>query len=137
MRQWKMVALAGGFAVLAALAVPAGAVAQDDGLTEKYGACMDASGGVTINMKECIWAEHERQDARLNAAYKHVMGLLSDDRKAALRTAQRAWIAYRDANCGFFADPMGGTLAGVLASDCMMSETAERARELEDIASMY
>lgn len=113
------------------------ASAQDDGLTAEYGACMDASGGVTFDMIDCITAEHERQDARLNRAYKKVMAGLSDDRKDALRAAQRAWITFRDANCDFHFDPEGGTWARVEANSCMMSETAERATELEQFAEVY
>lgn len=45
-------------------------------------------------------------------------------------TAQRAWVQYRDANCAFYADPDGGTAAGVAANDCMLREIAERAAEL-------
>lgn len=113
------------------------ASARDDGLTAEFGACMDASGGVTFDMIDCMSAEHERQDARLNQAYKAVMAGLGDDRKDALRAAQRAWIQFRDANCDFHYDPQGGTLARVEANSCMMSETAERAGELERIAEVY
>ncbi len=98
---------------------------------KQYSACMDASGGVTVAMLECIATETERQDSRLNRAYKDVMGQLSAERKQQLRQAQRLWIKYRDANCGFYADPDGGILATVNASDCIRSETTARANELE------
>jgi len=48
-----------------------------------------------------------------------------------LQEAQRAWIKYRDTNCDFYYDPDGGTLARVNANSCMMTSTADRARELE------
>ena len=44
--------------------------------------------------------------------------------------AQRLWLQYRDANCQFYADPDGGTAAGVAAADCVLQMTAGRAREL-------
>ena len=74
-------------------------------------------------------AETKRQDAQLNKAYKALMADLSPARKTQLQEAQRAWIKYRDANCGFYYDPDGGTLARVSANDCVMTSTAERARE--------
>ena len=110
---------------------PYAASAQDAGLSKQHAACMDKSGGTTMGMIECITAEAQRQDARLNKAYKAVMADLSPARKKQLLEAQRAWLKFRDANCGFYYDPDGGTLARVNANDCMMTATAERARELE------
>jgi uncharacterized protein YecT (DUF1311 family) len=92
---------------------------------------MESSNGVTINMLECIDAETKRQDLRINKAYKTVMDQLTPERKKQLQQAQRAWITYRDANCQFYFDPDGGSLARVSANDCFMSATATRSKELE------
>ena len=118
-------------AALAIAAAPLAASAHETGLSKPYAACMDKSGGVTMDMIGCITAEHQRQDARLNNAYKAVMAELAPPRKKQLQNAQRAWLNYRDANCTFYDDPDGGTLARVNANVCMMTATAERARELE------
>lgn len=107
------------------------AAADELGLTRQYSTCMDKAGGITANMLDCIGAETKRQDARLNQAYKDVMAQLSAARKKQLQEAQRAWIKYRDANCSFYADPDGGTIAAVNSNDCFMSATASRAKELE------
>lgn len=92
--------------------------------------CMDGSGGVTVDMVECMGAELTRQDAKLNAEYKVLMKGLSTERKTQLRNAQRAWITYRDENCAFYYDPDGGTMARLDANMCMLRMTAERASEL-------
>ena len=105
--------------------------AQDAGLSQQHAACMDKSGGTTMDMIECITAETQRQDTRLNKAYKGAMAELSPARKKQLLEAQRAWLKFRDANCVFYNDPDGGTLARVNANDCMMTATAARAGELE------
>ena len=107
------------------------ALAQDIGLTKQFSQCMESSNGVTINMIECIDAETKRQDQRINKAYKIIMDQLSPERKKQLQQAQRAWINYRDANCQFYFDPDGGSLARVIANDCFMSATATRSKELE------
>lgn len=107
------------------------ASADDVGLSKQFPACMDKSGGVTVDMLDCIGAETKRQDARLNKAYKEAMPQLSPARKKQLQEAQRTWIKYRDANCNFYADPDGGTMATVSSNDCFMSATASRAKELE------
>lgn len=100
-------------------------------LSRQFSACMDTSGGVTVNMMDCIGAETQRQDVRLNHAYKEVMAQLAPARKKQLQEAQRLWLRFRDAHCRFYADPDGGTLAAVNANECYMSATAARARELE------
>jgi uncharacterized protein YecT (DUF1311 family) len=109
------------------------ASADDSGLTKQYSTCMDNSGGVTANMLSCISTETKIQDARLNKAYKELMAQLSPSRKKQRLDAQRAWLKFRDANCNFYADPDGGTIASVNSSDCFMSATASRAKELESL----
>lgn len=112
------------------------AFAGDTGLTKQYSVCMDKSDGVTSNMIDCIVAETNRQDGRLNKVYKAFMAELSPERRKQLQTAQRAWITYRDANCNFYFDPDGGTIARVNSNSCFMSETATRAKELETLSGI-
>lgn len=110
------------------------AAAQDVGLTKQFSVCMDKSNGVTSNMIDCLVAESNRQDARVNKAYKELMDQVSPQRKKQLEISQGAWITYRDENCQFYYDPEGGTIATVNANDCFMSATAARAKELETLA---
>lgn len=100
-------------------------------LSKQYSACMDRFSSTTNDMVRCITEETKRQDTRLNEAYKAAMALQSPERKKQLQAAQRLWIQFRDANCGFYLDPQGGTLARLSANDCVMTSTAQRARELE------
>ena len=120
-------------ALAVAAIVPVASHAEDAGLTTQFTSCIDKSNGVTQSMMECIGAETQRQDARLNNAYKVLMNELSSERKKQLQEAQRAWIKFRDSNCGFYFDPEGGTMARVSANECMMSMTANRAQELENL----
>ncbi|MGR9014334.1 MAG: lysozyme inhibitor LprI family protein [Gammaproteobacteria bacterium] len=122
----KYVAVAG---LMAVFVQPVSAA--DDDLSQAFSTCMDQAGGVTQAMIECMGTETERQDLRLNKAYKDVMDGLAPERKKQLQAAQRLWLKYRKANCDFYYDPDGGTIAGVIASDCFMSATAARAKELE------
>lgn len=124
---WEMPLIAS----LAVCCIALAAEAADGDLSAAYSTCMDRSNGVTANMIDCIAAETGRQDARLNTAYKNAMATLSAKRKKDLQDVQRLWIRYRDANCSFYADPDGGTLARVNANSCMMDATAARAKELE------
>ncbi len=118
--------------VLAVLLIGAAvAVAQEENLSQTYYDCMEKSGGVTLEMLNCIQAETERQDDRLNAVYKKLMAGLSKAQKQRLKKAQRLWIQYRDANVDFYGDPEGGTLARVNAALTFLRMTADRADELE------
>jgi uncharacterized protein YecT (DUF1311 family) len=110
--------------------------AAEDLYTGKYSTCMEASGGVTVAMLDCIAEEVATQDARLNAAYKTLGAGLPPSRKKQLVAVQRLWIQYRDANCKFYADPDGGTAAAVASNECVLRETAARASELESLKPM-
>jgi uncharacterized protein YecT (DUF1311 family) len=111
------------------------ASADDSGLTKQYFTCMDNSGGVTAYMLNCISTETKIQDARLNKAYKELMAQLSPSRKKQLLDSQRVWLKFRDANCKFYYDPDGdgGGMASVMSTDCFVSTTASRAKELESL----
>lgn len=106
--------------------------------TAEYAACLDRAGGVTPAMIECSSEESARWDRRLNAAYGTIMRdrqWWSAETKSLLREAQRAWIAYRDASCRAQGEleAEGGTMARIVAADCIARLTAARASELEQL----
>jgi uncharacterized protein YecT (DUF1311 family) len=106
--------------------------AGDELLTKEYSTCMGKAHGVTVTMFDCISKETALQDSKLNSTYKKLMTQLSTSRKKELLAAQRLWIQYRDANCRFYADPDGGTIARLNSVDCVLQATAARAKELEN-----
>jgi len=126
MSSFRYMVIAG---LMAAVVQPV--LAADEGLSQAFATCMDQAGGVTPSMVERMNAETERQDVRLNKAYQDIMAGLSPEHKKQLQEAQRLWLKYRKANCDFYYDPDGGTIARVSANDCFMSATAARAKELE------
>jgi uncharacterized protein YecT (DUF1311 family) len=104
----------------------------DEDLSKEHSDCVDkAWKGTTADMLQCEGEELDRQDARLNDAYKKLTSKLSPDREKALLKAQRAWIKFREANCDYWYDPHGGTAARMNASGCLLTMTATRAKELE------
>lgn len=76
---------------------------------------------------ECISREAAAWDAILNADWRQLMGELDDETEQPLvREAQRAWIAFRDADCHaalMLAHPVRG---GIWGADCERTRTAER-----------
>jgi len=66
-------------------------------------------------------AELSYFDSRLNSTYHLLMRLLGPKDQAGLRTAQRAWLSFRDADCAFGQGDR---------RECQMQRTDERERQL-------
>lgn len=113
-------------AIVTLCAAPASASDWYEG--EYQERCADMT--TTADIVECIGKLSAEWDARLNEAYKERMSLSDDGQATALRTAQRAWIAYRDANCAWYRAG-GGTIAAIEANVCVFALTRDRAMELE------
>ncbi|MCD7060738.1 lysozyme inhibitor LprI family protein [Pelagibacterium xiamenense] len=91
-------------------------------------------GSTTIGIVECAARETSWWDKRLNDTYAAVLETLDADRTQSLRDAQRAWIAFRDAECAFAYDYWrDGTIRSVFGASCMLDLTARRAIDLSDI----
>ena len=100
------------------------------------------------DMNACADIEYDKADKDLNAAYKQLRTKMSDWGKSAdeeskgavdaLVAAQRAWVAFRDANCevaGFQA--RGGTMESMLISSCLADMSTKRAAELRELSDGY
>ncbi len=85
----------------------------------------------TPEIVDCVNAKTAQWDKRMNAAYQKALKADEPRRQEQLRTAQRLWIQFRDANCLYF-DMGEGTIARIDAAECMRNMTEARARELED-----
>lgn len=83
-----------------------------------------------MELQQCAAGIGDREDARLNRAYKAAMARLSPPRQQTLRIAQRRWIKDRDAQCKAEFDE-GGAQAGITATACFASMAHDRALELE------
>jgi uncharacterized protein YecT (DUF1311 family) len=98
----------------------------------------------TVSQNACAEKDLEAADAALNAAYKKALASIAKsdqsapyDQKsweAALRSSQRAWVAFRDADCKgdvpFLWSGGTGTTAAVLG--CMTTKTKTRTEELNE-----
>jgi uncharacterized protein YecT (DUF1311 family) len=84
----------------------------------------------TLAIVECVQAKTKAADQRLNATYKALQARIDPAQRQPLLAAQRLWVQYRDANCGFYG-AQEGTIREVQAAECLHSMTEDRARELE------
>jgi uncharacterized protein YecT (DUF1311 family) len=70
------------------------------GITEAFYRCVDAASG-NIEQAYCLTQERERQDHRLNATYRTLLGKLNPDQKKQLVEAERGWLKFQNATAGF------------------------------------
>jgi uncharacterized protein YecT (DUF1311 family) len=77
--------------------------------------------------------DFHKADAELNSTYAALMAKLPDaESKRKLKESQRAWIAFRDAEAAFAADPFrGGSAAPVLRWTSMTETTEQRIKQLK------
>ncbi|MDB5579931.1 MAG: hypothetical protein JWR80_5107 [Bradyrhizobium sp.] len=88
----------------------------------------DCDGG-TNQIVECIGKLTEQQDKRLNKAYRETLKDARPEQRDLLRTAQRLWVQYRDANCEYYHQGEG-SISRIEAEQCMFHMTKARADEL-------
>ncbi len=82
-------------------------------------------------MNICANVDYQAADAKLNAAYKELVGRNDQASNKLLQTAQRAWIAFRDAECAYTtADSEGGSIHPMEVSQCLTELTDERTKQL-------
>ena len=68
----------------------------------------------------------------LNQTYRKLLADLDDEHRALLQKAQRAWVAFRDADCDLDASTaLGGSMYGMLAADCRAAMTDTRVKDLK------
>jgi len=95
-------------------------------------------------MNICAEMDWQEADKELNAAYKRAIAAMKEidayltpdlqGAETALRTAQRAWIAYRDAQCETAGFPMrGGSAEPLLVYGCLRQVTENRTAELLEL----
>lgn len=92
----------------------------------------------------CAERDFQAADASLNEVYKRVLAHIAENGgdkpydsrtwSEAMKASQRAWVAFRDADCKGVVpiEWSGGTGTSAAVLGCMTSKTKERIRELED-----
>jgi uncharacterized protein YecT (DUF1311 family) len=126
-RQEQELILRARIALIAAVALLGAAVFAIAGEQGNPGDCA----GSTPEMVDCLMAQHAHWDKQLTIAYQQAMKDAVPAQKEKLREAERAWIKYRDANCGYYAAGEG-SIARIDAAACMLNMTQKRAEELRN-----
>jgi uncharacterized protein YecT (DUF1311 family) len=110
---------------------------------------VDCSNAVTQqDMNICQQQVWQESDERLNAVYAETVAILQErdaefpldgaSEEDRLRAAQRAWVAFRDANCDAAGYSMrGGSAEPLLVFGCMHQMTEARIVELTQLSQEY
>ncbi|CAN7390858.1 MULTISPECIES: lysozyme inhibitor LprI family protein [Ensifer] len=98
--------------------------------------CANASDQATMN--ECADKSLKASDTELNTLYKQIEARLKDDQDTTklLIAAQKAWIAFRDAECDFSAAGVtGGTAYPMIVLLCRDNLTQNRVKDFKGYLS--
>ncbi|WP_210191647.1 MULTISPECIES: lysozyme inhibitor LprI family protein [Rhodomicrobium] len=84
-------------------------------------------------MNRCFASAYKKNDARLNALYNEIKGRLKNKADSGpLVASQRAWLAFRDAECRFSASATaGGSVQPAILASCLDGMTRDRIKTFE------
>lgn len=102
------------------------------GITTTFYTCVDKAESDTIAIAACLSAEQTRQDDRLNASYRALLGKLAPKTKDALTRAEREWLKFQQANGEFETFIYGDeSVANLQLTQNEMFRICQRANEID------
>lgn len=107
------------------------------GISNVFYGCVENAESDNIALVACQSAEKERQDARLNAAYKALLSKQRGADKDNLIRAERAWLASHSASSAFESSLYGSeTVSSFQVMQNEIFRLSERANVLEEYLSI-
>jgi len=96
----------------------------------------ECAGITQADMNICQQTAFTQADKALNIAYQRLRQRVTQDQLRLLKTAETAWLQYRDVECQFeSANSEGGSMHGMEVSACVTNLTKRRTADLERMAS--
>ena len=98
----------------------------------------DADAGMTYAIIACNAKQTDKSDLKMNQVYKQLIADIKKEKDineanksiAHLKSTQRAWIKYRDAQCVY--NQEGGQLESLRLQSCIDKMTTRRTQELKE-----
>lgn len=101
-----------------------------------------------MEMTQCAGEDYDKADKDLNVQYQKLRKLVAERDKSAdestkgavdaLVAAQRAWVAFRDANCDFEGfQARGGSMEPQLVASCLADMSRKRTDELRALSEGF
>jgi uncharacterized protein YecT (DUF1311 family) len=89
-------------------------------------------------INECAAARFEAKDKELNVVYQELVKLAAGsgtpELKSTIVKAQRAWVAFRDAECSVIG-LRGGSIRPYAVAECFSGLTDQRIKRLKELAT--
>lgn len=83
-------------------------------------------------MNQCAMKDYQASDKKLNETFQALNKKLSPQGKTALQKSQRAWIAWRDAQCAFETmGTEGGSVHPLVLAGCLDDMTKAQTKRLD------
>jgi len=84
-----------------------------------------------MELDQCAGRDFDAADDRLNALYRKLMAGYDAANQEKLKAAEKAWIAWRDAECDYETNgTAGGTINPMMFTKCRTDKTEARIRDL-------
>lgn len=124
--------------MIAFLFLLASASECDNGADSEMAACWSQAYARADTELNKIWPEALKSAKEADTAFSPTQRLAHPSAEPDLLASQRAWLKYRDTQCAVEADyAQGGSLQGIIASECSTELTRERVKKLQDIAAAF
>ncbi|QRN04036.1 DUF1311 domain-containing protein [Legionella sp. MW5194] len=100
-------------------------------------ACYDKA-ATTLAIHECASQEYTHYDKILNNTYRSLSAMLSKENKAALISAQKAWLDFRAKECKFTGlQHEGGSMQAIDEVDCYNTLNKRRIDDLNQYIKAF
>ncbi|CAN7227330.1 lysozyme inhibitor LprI family protein [Phyllobacterium sp. LjRoot231] len=109
-------------------------IASPSGTLANAAESCDTGSSSQADLNECYGNAYKKSDGELNALYKQITARLKDDAATTklLVAAQKAWVAFRDAECNFSTSGSAqGSIYPMTQAICLDGLTSRRIDDLK------
>lgn len=112
--------------------IAAMALLLDDFVPKQFPNDPDCPQATTYGMAECLRGQFLVWDKRLNAEYRLALGRVDPAERVKLRSAQRLWVQFRQADCAAY-EAHDGSVSILDGAGCWRDITKARVIELSQM----
>lgn len=98
----------------------------------------DCSKGNVYEDLACYEKQIKQDKTKMNKVYQTLNQSLDSEGQKQLELSQKAWLAYREAQCeglmGYYGSQAQGAGAALIQSSCLSEKLSERLNELKELA---
>lgn len=85
-------------------------------------------------LNECAAIDYKKADKDLNSIYQQALKITTGEQQSLLKSAQRKWVIYRDADCKFQTQKtIDVSVYQMNVGICLKNKTEQRTKELKDM----